>query len=870
MSRVFNLLDYLIKTAAKEQIDIPQLPPMNWEDVPGSTDADKLEYLQKEFADLFKDSPNPTLEIYQAITRIRYPEAISEQGIQAYQRYNQIKQTFESMQSSPSAEEKSRVQQILGLLNNNTGLLVQKALEQFNQRYIEEFAALFTAERMKLGTLKSAVEAPEAEVEKKALVESIRILYFQRATKMWTDQLQVLQSDFTPDQIAWIFHGTRKSKVKEMPDYRSAAIKIGRKENPEMPEEQALELGIQAIEKYMADVERETTIKFTNMQGKDDLLSNLYHGEWTPRFQELLTAESTAELAKLSLGKLAKEEILSSIGYGRLQFPTSPNDLFFKIPIPYASLNDSELTPEQLEERRNVKTLIRENPYNLQVLQRLLTLGGYKTDEGGDKELDFRQILNIDVDKTEFGPQWSVAADQMKEYRRQWEEMFGPGAGEYFDEELNAGIPLADLNPNTSNTWIIKAIQYFHQTICENNIKLTEAAGVPISKNRATYPDPVYNDYGLNFRSQAERKLVNMFRSDFGLQTVPFPLGIPKIDGCNAAVSGFQIDFMIPADCINNWTNVNNVIHPSIKYKMIFVGEYFGYDRNVEKPVDVPEDEGFRDIDGEIAKITRKDGSTIEAFNGAKLTIGEHYKLKTRWKKMTHDFVSSVTGNASILIDENFNQGSIAEQLNKSGILYKSKIVSQDSPLVILRKHLPNCDWAECDARKYLNESGELVSTRESEAESYIRCCLADLEIQHALKPSMYSKNDKGELIFSREKIHAFYVRKQQIIGQIINLRRTRDYTPEKEAVLESQLKEIDVYVNEMVNEINKNRQSENYITKKNQLLALLEDVKFGKITDAKEIVNLTSSINPYWIPYTQKRKTTSYSELIYKIAISS
>ena len=74
MSRVFNLLNYLIKTAAKEQIEIPQLPPINWDEVPGSSDAEKVDYLQKEFADLLKDSPNPTLEIYQALTRIKYPE----------------------------------------------------------------------------------------------------------------------------------------------------------------------------------------------------------------------------------------------------------------------------------------------------------------------------------------------------------------------------------------------------------------------------------------------------------------------------------------------------------------------------------------------------------------------------------------------------------------------------------------------------------------------------------------------------------------------------------------------------------------------------------------------------------------------------
>jgi hypothetical protein len=73
-----------------------------------------------------------------------------------------------------------------------------------------------------------------------------------------------------------------------------------------------------------------------------------------------------------------------------------------------------------------------------------------------------------------------------------------------------------------------------------------------------------------------------------------------------------------------------------------------------------------------------------------------------------------------------------------------------------------------------------------------------------------------------------------------------------------------------MVNEINKNRQSENYLTKKTQLQALLENVKSGVITKAEDIVKQAAAINPYWIPYTQKRKTVSNSELLYRIAISS
>jgi hypothetical protein len=89
---------------------------------------------------------------------------------------------------------------------------------------------------MSPANLKTVVEKPGAEVEKKALVESVRILYLQRATKLWQDQLEVLQSDFSPEQIAWIFQGTRTSKIEKMPNYRETAIKVARKENPEMPE----------------------------------------------------------------------------------------------------------------------------------------------------------------------------------------------------------------------------------------------------------------------------------------------------------------------------------------------------------------------------------------------------------------------------------------------------------------------------------------------------------------------------------------------------------------------------------------------------------------------------------------------------------
>ena len=74
--------------------------------------------------------------------------------------------------------------------------------------------------------------------------------------------------------------------------------------------------------------------------------------------------------------------------------------------------------------------------------------------------------------------------------------------------------------------------------------------------------------------------------------------------------------------------------------------------------------------DGSMAKIKlRKNAGDKEkveynAAPGTPLDAGTAYKLRTLWKQMTEDFVASITGNASIHIPSDFNDGVIQNELN--------------------------------------------------------------------------------------------------------------------------------------------------------------------------------------------------------------
>ncbi len=878
MSRVFNLLKFYLKTAATEKLTVEDLPDIKWNDIPGTTDQEKIKYLQTEFASILQNSDSPMYDIMSAIGALRYPEVTDPA---AHQRFKQILRALDTL----SKEEKSRYDEVLRLLGGNTDLLMQEALNQFKLRYVPQIAELMKQTRLRnTQPLTNVATLTEFQAEKDALIRDLRIVYSRRLSKSFSDQIDTIQkAGLTTEQIAWMLQGTRTSNLKDMPQYEQTAIRLGKEQSPGLSDKDAFDLGTKILKNLQKDTEKNTTTRVGNWQGEDDLMANLYlsPSEWSDKFRELLTDPQTQILAQASLGRVRKEEILDGLGYSSVQFPQEPKDIFFSPEIPHASIDLKNLTPEQLEEQNKVKLLRRVDPYNLLLLKKILEAGGFN--ENGNA-LDITTVFNTSIqDLPAYGEDWEATKRQISMFRREWEEFYGSSSSEEEVQDVEELLKKISTTGQNSN-WALHALGYVAKTLCENNPSLftqmvVDSGSATMQEIRSqmgkkVLPDTRYTeDYNLTFRSQEERSLVERMRSKFGLEVVPYPMGIPKLDGCKAAVSGFQIDFMIPADVIMSWSSgSDNQIHPTIKEKMVFIGEYFGYDRNTPKPVNEHDDEGFRDINGEIAKIKRKDGTIVEAYNGTELSVGEHYELKSRWKSMTHDVMASLSGNATVLIGKNYKDENIMDQLDKNGIIYNYSSGSiRMNPMNQLKNHIPACQIPDCQSKSYFNitpQGPQFLQKDMPRSVAYVRCCLADLDIQYAIKPALLSTDENGERIFNRQRLYNFYVKQREIQNQLIMNRRQRNHSPEKDQELLSELSKVNQEIEILVNEVKKQQSTEIYQQLKTKLLELLELAKQGTVTDSEIFKAATSIIKP-WVPFAEKR-SASLNKILYRIAISS
>ena len=353
MSRVFNLLKfYLIKTAAKDKIELEDLPDIQWNDIPGASDEEKVKYLQTEFASILQNSDTPSYDIYSAIGALKYPEVTDPA---AHQRFKQVLRALDVL----NKEEKARYDVVLALMGNNTDFLMSEALQQFKLKYVPQIATLMKATRLRnVKPLQDVTELKEFDDEKEALIQDLRKTYAKRLVKTFDDQINTVKKvGLTVEQVAWMVQGTRTSDLKKMPDYQATALRIGKESNASLSDPDAFVLGTKILKDLQKDTEANTTTRVGNWQGSDDLMVNLYltPSEWSDKFKELLSDEGTAEMAQISIGRVRKEEILDSLGYSPVQFPQEPKDVFFSPPVPYAGAAIKDLNPEQAEEQNKVK-----------------------------------------------------------------------------------------------------------------------------------------------------------------------------------------------------------------------------------------------------------------------------------------------------------------------------------------------------------------------------------------------------------------------------------------------------------------------------------------------------------------------------------
>jgi len=250
------------------------------------------------------------------------------------------------------------------------------------------------------------------------------------------------------------------------------------------------------------------------------------------------------------------------------------------------------------------------------------------------------------------------------------------------------------------------AIQFYYRSVCKYNISqfrsdlsdigLSEVSEALASPNYI--PDPNYNSLGLTTRSAEEARIIEILRKEFGIDAIPYQVLVPIPTDCPTNVNNFDIDFMIYVDVLEYIDPVN--FQPVIKSKVMFVGEYFGYNSDDPKTI-VDRGKPWLDPDGNVftppPQISKKTGEVMKEYEpllpGVKTIEGNIYKLKTLWKKRTYSTLAHILGTDALSFEEQdlkipFN--SIAQKLDEKNIIYSYSGCSNTNNFCKAKKMIDN------------------------------------------------------------------------------------------------------------------------------------------------------------------------------------
>jgi hypothetical protein len=128
------------------------------------------------------------------------------------------------------------------------------------------------------------------------------------------------------------------------------------------------------------------------------------------------------------------------------------------------------------------------------------------------------------------------------------------------------------------------AIQFYFRSICKGELNrfrsdLREIGLLDLYQALAStthVADPSYEALGLTTRSTQEAKIIKILRDDFGIDAIPYQVLVPIPTDCPTNANNFDIDFMVYVDVLDYIDPVT--FQPKIKTKIMFVGEFFGFD----------------------------------------------------------------------------------------------------------------------------------------------------------------------------------------------------------------------------------------------------------------------------------------------------
>jgi len=434
---------------------------------------------------------------------------------------------------------------------------------------------------------------------------------------------------------------------------------------------------------------------------------------------------------------ITREEILTPLGFTLSVYPPNkPSWEISKHKIPYEKSKYDSLTPEQRQEREAAWQNQRLDPQNLSVLKKYILEGGFEY--GG-----LGALLST--------KQADIAHGQ-----------------DYTAEEGDIIVG--------ERRYPARVIKYIFDQLCQRNgvnfKKMLEESGMGYlteDLDQNSYPDPAYSDYNLVFRSQAEKEVVERLRK-FGLMAVPMPISIPSPSDCVVNPRSFDIDFTIPCDVLSTWEVKYGQSHPVVQPTVIFVGEYFGFDR--KQMINIPAGQEWRNPDGSIAQFKKSNGQVVDAVGGQEVERGFKYKVSTEWKKMCETYVSHMMGNATIFIEKDSKDRDIMAQLDNNHIIYKTESCpANDTTCCIaahqMEQHLgQGCSNPECDARKYISSANVFEPKQYSRAEAYIISCIEDLKVRYGFSPVAKQHSN----IYSSKEMYEYYKTYKQKTGLLQKL----------------------------------------------------------------------------------------------------
>jgi hypothetical protein len=220
---------------------------------------------------------------------------------------------------------------------------------------------------------------------------------------------------------------------------------------------------------------------------------------------------------------------------------------------------------------------------------------------------------------------------------------------------------------------------------------------------------------------------------------------------------------------------------PVIKPKIMFVGEYFGYDSDSPKMI-VDRGKPWVDPDGNVYtppdKISKQTGKVMQTFDpivpGAKVREGDVYKLKTLWKKRTYSTLAHLVGAEALSFDKDdlkipFN--SIAQKLDEKSIIYTYSGCSTSNNFCKAKKMIENSVDFELQANLDNPEySKMIVNDEKRKCIRAIDSAILHYKLQNALKQAR--QEFIGKSGFDRQTIKEHHDYVESIKSNIDNASR--------------------------------------------------------------------------------------------------